>query len=854
MIPVRLAIRNFMSYTDIHEPLIFDGIHVACLSGENGAGKSTLLDAVTWALWGRSRAPTTDQLVHAGSTDMEVELEFVLGDQQYRVVRKRAVRGNRGSTVLDLSVRDGEGYRSISEDSVPETERKIEGLLRMSYSTFINSSFILQGKADSFTTSTPTERKQVLADILELSEYDRLQERARREVSERDHRQSAIVTWLRETDAELERRAERVEAKERLEAELAEVEGQVQRQAADLEKLQERLAELAALERQLAEAVEQERHTEEAIGQHQREIGEIEHELGGMRNLLDREREIEKQYAEFVAARETNEKLNATLAEWARLCEDRNGLDRRVATARGRLETELAGLEQRLAQLEADAARLREGEQEERRARQELEELERLQQRKAGLERDLAAAREREAELRGANQRLRGEMDQLRAKIDALEGAAICPICRSALDEAGRGALIGRYTAEGKAQRVEYEQNLAETRRLQGESEQLDADLQRIVAEVGQLLGVQRRLAAAEQMVQRGRKAGQEAQVARIDQAKLREALESGDFARAELQALEELRRRLDGLGYDEAAHRRVQKELEGLLGYEPLKRNLDSARQAIALKEQMLAQSRRGLEGWQRRREQERRRVEALREATRGLPELRGRVGEAQQSLQEARRRQGTLSGELGEARQHLSYLDRLEQQKKERLEEMDQLVRQKTLYRELADALGKNGVQAMIIETAIPEIEDEANRLLGGMTEGRMHVKLETQRDRRVGEGTIETLDIVINDELGARAYEMYSGGEAFRVNFAIRIALSKLLARRAGARLQTLVIDEGFGSQDDEGRERLVEAIQSVALQFAMILVITHLEDLRDRFPVRIDVRKTALGSVTSVEWVA
>jgi exonuclease SbcC len=156
------------------------------------------------------------------------------------------------------------------------------------------------------------------------------------------------------------------------------------------------------------------------------------------------------------------------------------------------------------------------------------------------------------------------------------------------------------------------------------------------------------------------------------------------------------------------------------------------------------------------------------------------------------------------------------------------------------------------MIIETAIPEIEDEANRLLGAMTDGRMHVKFETQRAARSGDGTIETLDIVINDELGARPYEMYSGGEAFRVNFAIRIALSKLLARRAGARLQTLVIDEGFGSQDEEGRERLVEAIKSIADEFAMILVITHIEDLKERFPVRIEVRKTALGSTLDIEW--
>ena len=205
MIPVKLALRNFMSYTDIHDPLLFDGIHVACLSGENGAGKSALLDAITWALWGQSRARTADQLVHTGRTDMEVELEFILADAHYRVVRKRTTTG-RGSTVLDLAVRDDGTFRSMSGNSINETEAKIEDLLRMSYTTFTNSSFVLQGRADSFTTRTPAERKQVLAEILELSEYDRLQERARSEVQEREVRHRQLEVTVREADAELERR------------------------------------------------------------------------------------------------------------------------------------------------------------------------------------------------------------------------------------------------------------------------------------------------------------------------------------------------------------------------------------------------------------------------------------------------------------------------------------------------------------------------------------------------------------------------------------------------------------------------------------------------------------------------
>ena len=112
------------------------------------------------------------------------------------------------------------------------------------------------------------------------------------------------------------------------------------------------------------------------------------------------------------------------------------------------------------------------------------------------------------------------------------------------------------------------------------------------------------------------------------------------------------------------------------------------------------------------------------------------------------------------------------------------------------------------------------------------------------------METLDINISDELGTRNYEMFSGGEAFRINFAIRIALSKLLARRAGAPLPTLVIDEGFGTQDSAGLEKLKEAIISIHDDFDKILVITHVDELKDAFPTRIDVIKTAQGSTISM----
>ena len=184
-----------------------------------------------------------------------------------------------------------------------------------------------------------------------------------------------------------------------------------------------------------------------------------------------------------------------------------------------------------------------------------------------------------------------------------------------------------------------------------------------------------------------------------------------------------------------------------------------------------------------------------------------------------------------------------------KERLEaQLESLRHTASLLNELRVAFGRDGVPAMIIDSAIPELETNANELLARMTEGRMSLALSTQRQRASGD-LQETLDIAIADELGTRPYELYSGGEAFRINFALRIALSKLLARRAGAGLRALFIDEGFGSQDENGRARLVDAISAIRSDFDLILVITHIDDLRDSFPLHLLVEKTVEGSIVS-----
>ena len=231
-------------------------------------------------------------------------------------------------------------------------------------------------------------------------------------------------------------------------------------------------------------------------------------------------------------------------------------------------------------------------------------------------------------------------------------------------------------------------------------------------------------------------------------------------------------------------------------------------------------------------------------------MPQVTNNLLQAESEVKRLVTGQKQVQEKIGGIKGKLEYFARRETEKTENEKQLNLTVKEVAIYHELAEAFGKKGIQALLIETALPEIEVEANRLLARMTDNRMHVKIETQKETQKGDVT-ETLEIKISDELGTRVYEMYSGGEAFRINFAIRIALSRLLARRAGAPLPTLIIDEGFGTQDVAGIEKLKEAINSIQDDFEKIMVITHVEELRDAFPARIDVVKTADGSTFSLD---
>jgi exonuclease SbcC len=830
------------------------GIRVACLAGENGAGKSALLDAITWALWGRSRAKRDDELIRGtppyppGQDEMVVEFAFDLGEQTYRVLRQRKA-GKRGSTLLDFQVQDGGRWRSIAESGVRATQAKIERLLRLDYDTFVNSAFLRQGRADEFTVKTPAERKRVLGEILGLDRWTVYEERAKERLRAIHTEAEVIDLRLREIDAELARRPEYEEEFQAAQVAVAELSaafrdaqaahGQIEMARAELRHVEAQVAELAA---RIAQAERELERLSEERAERQKRLAEYE-------DLLAQADEVEAGYAAYRQAVEQERKLGAKLRQSVELNERRAALEAQLSEARHRLEAEREVIAQRVADLESrlpDESLLAEYED----VQAQLAHLAQLLESREAAREDLSRIAEDQAELRARNEALWAEMDALKEKITLLERAgAECPLCAQPLTDEHRLRLLDQFQTDGRTRGNAYRANQAAARELAERARALEGQ----IAESDQLLrdlpALQRQEAALAERVEQGRRAAETLEVAQADLSAVAGRLTAGEYAPQVRAELTRVLARAEELGYDAEAHEAAREAVAVGQIFAERKARLDAAQARIEEEQTAL----RRLEEVERRSREQVLTEQVRREEVIGkAEELRERLKDApavEAELQRVRAAEAAARQRLGAAQQRLEACKALGQQRADKLRRQGELAAEKSIYEELRTAFGVRGVPAMIIEAAVPEIEVEANRLLARMTGGRMHVRFDTQRETQAGE-VRETLEIKIADELGTREYSLYSGGEAFRVNFAVRIALSKILARRAGAQLQTLVIDEGFGTQDTQGRERLVEAINAIQDDFARVLVITHIDELKDAFPARIEVTKMPDGSMVEV----
>jgi len=850
MIPLQLHLSGFLSYRDPVE-LDFTTFDLACISGQNGAGKSSLMDAITWSLFGQARK-RDESLVNLQSDAAEVTFIFEYEQNVYRVQR-RLPRGK--SSTLEFQVQNNDSWRPLTERTMRDTQARVEQILRLDFDTFVNAAFFLQGKADQFTQQTASKRKEVLGNILGLEDWEsyrtRTSERRRAledSVRTIEGRITEINNELAEEDqrkarlAELEREHERLGTARKAQGIAVESMKSVEASLENQRKMVETLT--TALER-----------SQSHLSGLQARLADREVESATYGELLQRVADVESAYEKWKQARAESERMDEVAAEFREYEKRRTPLLEEIAVEKAKLEQEMSALSDQQALVMNQSATVQELQDQIELAEKSLAEIKLKLGEREELEKKTGVIREKLAVLKAENLALKSQMDELKSRIDRLtsaEGVA-CPLCGQDLSEEHRVTTLAALEKDGKSQGNQYRANQSSMKALaeqiaENEAQLADSDsieTERLSASTT-LTQLTERLESLQKQAKEWKSTG-EKRLANIETS-----LEKENFAPDVRKQLKVVDKELAALGYDAAAHDTARKAESDQRIAEDEYQNLEKARAALKpiedeitnLKSEIKNQDKE-IRAQQKEHDQA---VAAVAAAESQAPD----VDAAYTELLRLQEQENQLMQEVGAARQQVDVLVGLRTRKTDYKSEREEIQRKIARHKTLERAFGKDGVPALLIEQALPQIETRANELLDRLSDGQMSIRFVTQaayKDKKRGD-LKETLDIQISDGAGVRDYEMYSGGEAFRVNFAIRLALSEVLAQRKGARLQTLVIDEGFGSQDNQGRQRLIEAINLVKDDFAKILIITHMDELKDVFPTRIEVEKTPRGSVVSV----
>ena len=855
MIPLKLSLENFLCYGEDLPTLDLDGVHVACLCGNNGHGKSALLDAITWALWGKARGKSNDELVHYSRTDMWVELDFLARDSTYRVLRRYSAAGARrrnSTSDLQLQLMSDDNPVPITGNTIRGTQSRIDQIIGMDYETFINSAFLLQGRADEFTNKSPGDRKEVLAKVLELELYDRLQDRAKEAGDQ--HKTTATVL-----ESDLTRLGTEVARKDGVAQDLQDVERQSERVAQELgeartkaDNLKLQVDDLERIAQERAKLLESIPHIKGEISSLSTQLAATQERIDRYESLMAQREEIILGLARFKELRQTYLELDQAREQHDRLTGQRSDLEKQLAEAQARLEERIAQARTKLeGQLKPKASQAAQLQDAIDAAMKELGVLEAEERTSSQDQLRLQEASSLVGQHKAVSEQLKAEGQELRSKLNlttAAGSAGDCPLCGTTLGDEGCRHLADTYERQIKEKLEQFKREEASLKKAEQEAQSLGEELPRRQQDISRRKeAAQNTLTKLQFSLSESTAAAQEITDLDASLSQQERDLHQKTFAPDLYRELEQVTRELDALAYDQGRHRELYRQVEEHRTFEESSRLLEEAeaqlpqaREFASTTGGMLDLRRKDLEGSMARSTE-------IESRTMGLGDLRTEldssfrvVASLERQQEELLRRQGELQGTLRKLEQVSAEMDVKERSLKDARDSQG-------IYQDLVEAFGRRGIQAMLIETVLPRVEDEANALLGRMTDGRMNVKLETQRQRRSGRGEpIETLEIIISDEVGPRSYELFSGGEAFRINLALRIALSKVLANRKGAPLPVLFIDEGFGTQDAMGRERILDVISAIQDDFEKIIVISHLDDIREAFPVRIEVLKEEAGS--------
>lgn len=792
----RLHLRNFRQHADT--TIDFDS-GLTGIIGPNGSGKTTILEGIAWALYGMPAARGTRESIRSlrapARAGVKVELDFDLAGHRYRVVR---------------SLSGAELYLDGSAAPIANSISGVTDLLRrrlgMSQQEFFNTYFTGQKELSVMASMGPAERAQFLSRVLG---YERLRGA---QALVRDRRNE-----VRGEAAGVEMAMPDADVVARLLAESAGRLADADARARDaLKRLKKAHAAVADVEPRWLEA-QKEREAMQALDTDIRLAASEE------AALVKDARRLEDELAELAEARKEVEQIKSEL----RVHKDLEGQlhemqklfaqeGRRQALVQNRkaLEAEIARLGERATRLALRPGELEDAERERERLRARLADVDgKLEALRTEWVRDRQEAATKCEDYRSQYKDTRAQRD----RIADLGPDGPCPICTRPLADHFREVLDD---LDGRLKEIEVNGKYYAAR-----IEQLDAMPTPVVAleaesaELG--LSIERQAQAITALEVRSRELRQLSRDLEERAARLAAAA-------AEIDAIP--------VGYHPTRHAEMRHRLEQ---FAPLaarsahlnalvEREPEVKRESTAMQKHLAA--------LRKRLAALRKRQSASRFSETGFAMLRTVVDSATAELNTARLDGAVAEKDLEAARASRAAAE----QARADLDRAQQRLRGLIADRRLHDELDRaySDIRADLNQHLRPEISELASGFLADLTDGR-YSELELDDEYNV---------LVLEDGLPK---PVISGGEEDLANLVLRLAISQMIAERAGQAFSLLVLDEVFGSLDEGRRHNVVELLRRLHDRFEQVVVITHIESVREGLDRVLSVRYDAEAGVSRVD---
>ncbi len=780
-----LEIRNYRKFRNLKLQLP-DG--VIGILGLNGAGKTTIIEAMAWCLFGnvdevvRTNKESIRRLGAGPSETVMVALEFELDEVEYRLEREMGGRNlSMKATLRSRGEMLAEGDRAV--------KAKVLDLIGMDHKSFFTSIFARQKELNELQNFTPAERKKVVLRMLRIDSVDSVIQSVRDEkrgiaemikgaqmmIQDRDGRdlEDSIASELEDIKAKMDGAEKELRlAKENVRIISEKTDGLREKRdglRGEVDGLNSVSAALDSRRSALAEQRDSRRRLEQGIRESEQLLSRLPELEEANRSWIEESRVKES----LDRAKGLHDKREHIMSEMRTIERDINEA-RKSISGLEKKKAEEGDIQDKIARARKD----RETSEEERgRLSKEVGELSaRVSERKSGLEKD---------------ERRLHDIEEAGEK-----GA--CPTCERTLEEA-YGLIVGKLGGALEAARKQLEKDegrLAEVRSALTDVESKVKALDNKVRHQEEKLAEVRRtivaLATREEQI--------EAMKARLS-GRNREVEKLGDFE------------------YSAKEHERVKSSLVKLQKDHDRYVELGERRKVLATMKDELKGVQKSIAEGEASEKELAAKVEAARPKKALYEKAIKAHDEAQRELGAAKDAMSDLKVEADRAKAGMDAL-------KKSLETVR--AQKKTIGSQKAKAEELGTLEEALINfkghligKVAPALAETTSEMIGLMTEGKYErVALDEDYQISVDEGGV------------LHPLDRFSGGEADLANLSLRLAISRVIAERAStSQMNFLILDEIFGSLDPNRKRSVMAALSGLSTQFRQVILISHVEDIKD-----------------------